>query len=165
MASSLPTASFQPAEGPWADDVIELQVIRVLQQGDLSRRSPETAFLAGSPEIRFSIHLRVSGERVGRIHLRITDEPGIVDRLGHAGYAVDPEHRRQGHATRALHLLLDVARKHSLQEVVVLIEPDNTPSRRAVERAGFSFEGETDRGTQATGLGLGPKICRYSFEL
>lgn len=91
----LPTAS---DEALLHDDVIELQLIRFIEVGDLSHRDTGTEFLAAAPEYRFAIHRRTDGLRVGRIHFRITDEPEIVEVLGHMGYAVDEAHRRKGYA-------------------------------------------------------------------
>jgi RimJ/RimL family protein N-acetyltransferase len=59
------------------------------------------------------------------------------------GYAVDPEHRRQGYARAALLLLLDrAAREPAVRVVRATIGPANTPSRRLVEQHGFVVVGE-----------------------
>ncbi len=163
--SESPTLPLDQIEGPWEDEVIELRIIRVLQPGDTSVRSPETEFLAKVPEARFAIHRRSDGLRVGRIHLRVTDDPTILDILGHGGYAVDPQDRRRGYATRAIRLLAQVARVHALKRLLLHIEPQNTPSRRAIERAGFRLVAEADSPPEAVAIGVGPRICHYGIEL
>lgn len=52
--------------------------------------------------------------------------------LGHVGYAVVPWKRGQGHATRALALLLPEARAVGLPYVELTTEPDNVPSQRVI---------------------------------
>jgi predicted acetyltransferase len=143
------------------DDVIELRLIRFMDVGDLSRRGPGTEFLAAAPEYRFAIHRRGDGLRVGRIHFRITNEPGIVEALGHMGYAVDEAHRGQGYAVRAIRLAAAVAGRLGQGELWVHVEPDNVPSRRAIERSGFELVEEVDSKAPALGLDLGPRLCRY----
>jgi predicted acetyltransferase len=76
------------------DDVIELRLLRILEAGDLDARSPETRFLAKVPEIRYAIHRRTDGARVGRIHLRNTNDQTFLRTLGHSGYAVNENERR-----------------------------------------------------------------------
>jgi len=58
------------------------------------------------------------------------------------GYAVVPGARGHGVATRALALLLDLARTYEgTERVEARIEPWNTASIRTAERAGFVLEG------------------------
>jgi predicted acetyltransferase len=118
-----------------------------------------------APEYRFAVHRRQDGLRVGRIHLRVTDHPDVVRTLGHMGYDVDEEHRRLGYATRAIRIVSGAAPTLGQARLWVLIEPDNTPSRRAVERVGFDLVDEVDTLPQAIALGLGPRVCRYSLEV
>ena len=56
--------------------------------------------------------------------------------LGHIGYAVVPWKRRQGHATRALALLLPLAREQGLQSVEITTDPDNIPSQKVITTNG-----------------------------
>lgn len=52
--------------------------------------------------------------------------------LGHIGYAVVPWKRRRGYATRALALLLPLAKARGLAHVDLTTDPDNIPSQRVI---------------------------------
>ena len=56
--------------------------------------------------------------------------------LGHIGYAIAPWRQRQGHATRALALLLPLAREHGLRSVEITTDPDNVPSQKVITANG-----------------------------
>lgn len=66
------------------------------------------------------------------------DENGMVE----IGYAIDPLHRREGHARAALKILLDIATNDQHVTVVrATVRPDNLPSRRLIDQYGFSEVG------------------------
>jgi predicted acetyltransferase len=158
-----PPHAHLPAGAVLADDAVELRLIRVLLPGDLAARPPEARFLSPALEYRFAIHRQTDGLRVGRIHLRVTGDPLILRALGHAGYAVDEAHRRNGYATRAIRLVAGLARLCDVSPLWVLIEPDNLASRKAVERAGFKLVDEVATRPEGVALGLGPRVCRYAI--
>ena len=56
--------------------------------------------------------------------------------LGHIGYAVVPWKQRQGHATRALALLLPLARAQGLPFVELTTDPENSASQRVITANG-----------------------------
>ncbi len=56
--------------------------------------------------------------------------------LGHIGYAVAPWKRGQGYATRALALILPVARARGLAYVELTTDPDNLPSQKVITANG-----------------------------
>jgi predicted acetyltransferase len=68
--------------------------------------------------------------------------------LGHIGYAVVPWHQRQGHATRALALMLGIAREQGLLEVEITTDPDNGPSQRVIEANGGRLVETFDKGAE-----------------
>jgi predicted acetyltransferase len=78
------------------------------------------------------------GEFCGSIGLRW--QPGTEDLppycLGHIGYAVVPWKRNRGYATRAVALLLPLARAEGLRYVELTTDEDNLASQRAIERNG-----------------------------
>ena len=61
---------------------------------------------------------------------------------GHIGYAVVPWKRRRGYATRALGLMLPVARAVGLRHVEITTDTDNTASQRTIEANGGRVVGE-----------------------
>ena len=153
-----------PPAGLLDDGVVELRLLRVLGPADAEGRAPEARFLAAVPECRFAIHRREDGARVGRIHLRLTDDPTVVRAVGHAGYAVDEPHRRRGYAARALALVRRVARHYGVAPLWVLIAPDNSASRRTAERAGLALVDTVPAAPEALALGLEPELCRYAAD-
>jgi len=74
----------------------------------------------------------------GVIHFRW--QPGTVELppyvLGHIGYLIVPWRRREGHATRALGLMLPLAASRGLPHVVLTTEPTNLASIRVIEANG-----------------------------
>ena len=161
MALAPPTL---PPTDTLRDAHIELRLLRVLGPADADARPPETRFLAGAPEYRFAIHRRSDGARVGRIHLRITDDPAIVHVLGHSGYEVEEQYRRMGYAARAVVLIRQVARAFGVAPLWILIAPENEASRRTVERAGLHLVDIVPASPVAVSLELGPELCRYVVE-
>ena len=154
-----------PAPTLLADDAVELRLLRVLGPGDEAARPPAARFLARVPECRFAVHRCDDDTRVGRIHLRLTDDPDVVRAVGHAGYEIDEPHRRHGYAARALQLIRRLARHYGVAPLWVLVEPENTASRRTAERAGLRLVDVVPTAPEARGLGLGPVVCRYAAAL
>lgn len=66
--------------------------------------------------------------------------------LGHIGYAVPPWQRQQGHATRALALMLEEARALGLPFVDLTTDPDNEPSQRVMTANGAVLVEAFDKG-------------------
>lgn len=86
---------------------------------------------------------------IGSIGLRWSpgggaDLPAHV--LGHIGYAVVPWRRREGHATRALALLLPLARAQGLPWVDITTDPDNSASQRVITANGGVLLGPFTKG-------------------
>lgn len=59
--------------------------------------------------------------------------------LGHVGYSVVPWKRQRGYATRAVKLLLPLARAEGLTFIELTTDRDNLASRRVIEANGGAF--------------------------
>ena len=78
---------------------------------------------------------------VGRVAIRHALNPDLERIGGHVGYAVVPEHRRQGYATAILRQSLQIARlKLGLTRVLVTCDDDNVGSIKTIERNGGVLE-------------------------
>jgi predicted acetyltransferase len=86
------------------------------------------------PRIPFRVFWLWDGEFAGAINLRFV--PGTealpAHVSGHVGYAVVPWKRSRGYATRALALVLPVARAIGLRRVLVTCDVGNEPSRKVI---------------------------------
>lgn len=82
----------------------------------------------------------VDGEIVGRLHLRHSLTPALLEVGGHIGYGVRPAHRRRGYATEMLRQGLDVARGLGIERALVTCHDDNPGSISTIERCGGVLE-------------------------
>ena len=73
------------------------------------------------------------------------DDTGTIE----VGYSVTPSHRRRGYATEAATALVGWAGSQpGIQVVVAGCDPQNQPSIRTLERAGFYRTGEANGETR-----------------
>jgi predicted acetyltransferase len=76
--------------------------------------------------------------------------------LGHIGYAVVPWKRGRGYATRALALLLPLAKQEGLAWVELTTDADNVASQRVVLANGGEL---VERFSKPKGYGSAPSLC------
>jgi len=77
-----------------------------------------------------------AGQLVAAIRVRHRLNAFLEERGGHIGYDVAPSHRRRGLGRRLLELGLAEARKLGLDRALLVVDADNAPSMRIIERCG-----------------------------
>jgi RimJ/RimL family protein N-acetyltransferase len=101
------------------------------------------------PTRTFAAREAQTGRLVGGCELRLhPDRPAEVrarqhlcDGAAEVSYWTAASHRRRGHATRALILLLHYARSTGITQVEAHVAEDNQASRRVSEKAGLHLAG------------------------
>jgi RimJ/RimL family protein N-acetyltransferase len=87
----------------------------------------------GGPSRTFAVRASKSGELVGGVQLRVRNE-----QVAEISYWTYPAHRERGFAARATRLACTFAFADlGVQRIEAYVEPNNCPSRRVVEAAGF----------------------------
>ena len=94
------------------------------------------------PAYHFHILLE-NGEKAGFCELRVGQNMNSFYG-GNIGYGIFPEYRSKGYATRAVRLLCDLAKKHSMPYALITTKPENLASRRVIEKSGGIFLDERD---------------------
>ncbi|MGM7698241.1 GNAT family N-acetyltransferase [Microbacterium sp. A84] len=104
--------------------------------------------------------ITAAGEVVGFIAFRRELNDHLRQFGGHIGYAVRPSRRREGIAKDALSLVLDTARAHGLDRVMLTCDDDNPGSFRTIEGAGGVLQDTIDATEQDH-----PQLRRYWITL
>jgi predicted acetyltransferase len=78
-------------------------------------------------------------EELGSINFRPSSIPHVQLYAGHIGYGVLPEHRGHRYASRAVRLLIPLAKQFGLDTLWITCDPENTASRCSCELAGAEF--------------------------
>ena len=121
---------------------------KFLEPGDLSDRELRLILSAKCPAdpsknyvpcYMFKMCVGDSAELAGHIDMRVGITHDLVMYGGHIGYGVEPKHRGQHYAARALKLLLPLGRAHELTELWITCVTENIASRRTCELAGAKF--------------------------
>ncbi len=128
---------------PFEGDIIAVTVFLVAsdEQGDQH------------PFGYYQIVQRASGEAIGGIGFKGRPVDGCVE----IGYGLAPSARGHGYAAEAVSALLSIAARNGITRVVADTTPDNSASRRTLERAGFRLR--PSESSQADGL------CDYEITL
>ncbi|GAA2069146.1 GNAT family N-acetyltransferase [Streptomyces albiaxialis] len=77
---------------------------------------------------------------LGRLAIRHTLTPPLLEWGGHIGYDIRPTARRRGHATAMLRAALPWAREVGIRSALVTCDTDNVASRKVIESCGGLFE-------------------------
>jgi predicted acetyltransferase len=82
----------------------------------------------------------VSGQVVGRLSVRHTLNEFLAREGGHLGFAVRPQHRRNGYATEILRQGRIIARSLGVDRALVTCDEDNIGSATVIQRCGGLFD-------------------------
>ena len=117
------------------------------------------------PAYYFSIHRRADGMRVGHCDLRIGHNENTKFG-GNIGYSIDESYQGNHYAGKACLLLLRLASKHELGQVIITCDPINIASRKTCEFLDARFIEETDIPSWHEMYREGKlSTCRYEIEL
>lgn len=72
---------------------------------------------------------------IGQIDIRIGHNPNTYYG-GNIGYGIDEDYRGNRYASKAVKLVLELARAHGMDKVIITCDPDNIASRKTAEAAG-----------------------------
>jgi predicted acetyltransferase len=84
-------------------------------------------------------------EYLGRLSIRHSLTPWLLDFGGHIGYVVRPSARKQGHATSMLRAALPEAARLGIDPALVTCDDTNIGSRRVIERNGGILDDQRGR--------------------
>lgn len=85
------------------------------------------------------------GERIAQLRFRLYEEIDLPGMSLDIGINLAPERRGQGLATPIIAAACNHAFAWGADRIVAETKPDNAPSRRAFERAGFVYRDEIER--------------------
>ena len=109
------------------------------------------------PRLMFDRH---SGELLGSTGLAFESRNRAA-----TGYVISRSHWGMGYASEALSAMVLLARRHGLERLYALTHAQHTPSRKVLERAGFTLEELRPRHIVFPNVGtLEPQdVCCYSL--
>lgn len=115
------------------------EITRWLDQVPQPYRTKDAlAYLRGIGETAFAVTDAETGRILGSIGLRFSESGDV----GEIGYWLRADARGRGAITRSIRLVADWAfRRRRIERLQLRADVENVPSRRAAEKAGFTFEG------------------------
>jgi len=88
------------------------------------------------PSYEFAVRLPGNDKPIGRLSLRISNTPHLINYAGHIGYGIQEEYRGHHYAAKACTLIKQVAFDHGFKTLWITCNPDNFPSCRTCEILG-----------------------------
>jgi RimJ/RimL family protein N-acetyltransferase len=129
---------------------------------ELVSRRPKRLHAGASGRFEWLIHMTGMRKPVGWVSLRVADRDLAT---GEIGYSIVREARGKGVATEAVRALLSEAfEEAALSRINAYCVPENAPSRRLLERLGFSFEGVLPHGATVGGTPVDVLMHRIDRE-
>lgn len=79
-----------------------------------------------------------SNDKIGECDLRINhlDSTYIA---GNIGYSIFESYQNKGYATKAVNLLINLARKHDMKYILITCDPSNLKSQKVIMKNNFKF--------------------------
>lgn len=157
---------------PMSQDEVLAMEVRTRAFLGRSPRGRQTADqgYAGVPACHFWMRVRepacmgLPGSIVGALGMRIGHNREIRMYAGHIGYNVLPAARGHRFAERAVRLLLPLAAAYGLKPLIITSNPDNTASRRTLERLGAKLIDVVPIPRMHAFYGVGERQkCRYEL--
>ena len=107
-----------------------------------------------------------TGEEIGTINLRLGYSPHIERYAGQVGFSVNEAHRGQHYAARSVRLLAPIAKELGFVALWITCDPENTASRRSLERAGAELIETVEVPADCVIFQTGhSRKCRYRLDL
>ena len=88
----------------------------------------------------YHFYMIYKNQEVGYINFRLTNSPKLLSYFGHLGYRVDEAHRGFGYAGQAIKMLSPFIRQHAFEDVIITCHPQNTASKRVLEKLGAQYQ-------------------------
>lgn len=128
----------------------------------LVARRPKRLHPGASGRFEWLIHVTGTRKPVGWVSLRVAERDLAS---GEIGYSIVRDARGKGVASEAVRALLNEAFEEAgLSRVNAYCVPENMPSRRLLERLGFTFDGVLPHGATVSGTPVDVLMHRMSRE-
>lgn len=110
------------------------------------------------PDALMLVFANEAGDAVGQVRFERIAVADLPDEIV-IGLSVDAAHRGRGLASQLIEQACAVCRAHwGPVTIHAYIKPDNQPSQRAFERAGFRLSGESGKFVTPSGSGAGEAV-------
>lgn len=104
----------------------------------ISIKKPANEKLGYVPTYHYHIKKHGMNDVIGQIDIRIGHNSNTFYG-GNIGYGIEEDYRGNGYASKAVRLLIEVAKKHNMKKVIITCNPDNLASRKTAEIAGATL--------------------------
>ncbi len=101
-------------------------------------KKPANEELGFVPTYHYYIKKHGMNDVIGQIDIRIGHNSNTFYG-GNIGYGIDEDFRGKGYASKAVMLLMEVAKKHNMKKVIITCNPDNIASKKTAEKAGATL--------------------------
>lgn len=125
-------------------------------------RRPKNLRAGATGRFEWLIYPAHTRRAAGWVSLRIAERDTAS---GEIGYSVIRDHRGRGVATEAVRAVIEAGFEDAgLSRINAYCVPENAPSRRVLERAGFSYEGVLPHGATVGGTPVDVLMHRLERE-